>query len=644
MNRNRDLDNKLLTELTNLLCDETHFNTRDARDAWLLELPGNARNLITRRHDHCKYDLTFIIDAVKYHQLADGRWIILILTDALLRDFKGLMIGKKLESLYQKIERNLAEMQPATDKDSSFKSQDTRETANGKRVKVFISHATEDCETAKKLYDDLKRAGLEPWMGKKDILTGQNWESEILRTIRESSYFLALLSSKSVSKRGYVQKELKTALDILDKSPESEIFLLPVRLDECKPSDEKLEKLQRCDLFPSYEQGLEKILSVLCPSASDCPPALGNLIQTNQDCARIIQRYELVNEIKRYLLETPAPKPNHVVLSGQPLSGKTNILSRLSEVIGDEYLPLMISAQGSPVSKLNYFLYDLISQLISNFIKYSKLPADFGEPDLNDFEGKERSEFYKYWNYLCQVAGKKQLIVMFDEIERLLDQPDELNEQILPFLDNFVGNPDNGYFILAGSERILYSNNKEFSLIIAKGRPFNVGYLEQETVSSFFSTLFDFEGDTLKRIMALWDGHPRFLQDVYEEIVSIITTRIPGKQKVETSDIELLVKKVIGRTKSLLWHLLQRLSDKEQSVIKLISQKPFDPVNGSECCLDELFELAKQEPDFSTDENDLKEGIRKLEAREWIEWKNENEGLFRFKLGILLLWMQKDIN
>jgi hypothetical protein len=38
--------------------------------------------------------------------------------------------------------------------------------------------------------------------------------------------FLALLSQNSVTKRGYVQKELSEALDILDEFPSSEIFII----------------------------------------------------------------------------------------------------------------------------------------------------------------------------------------------------------------------------------------------------------------------------------------------------------------------------------------------------------------------------------------------------------------------------------
>ncbi|NJL60111.1 MAG: toll/interleukin-1 receptor domain-containing protein [Desulfobacteraceae bacterium] len=130
-------------------------------------------------------------------------------------------------------------------------------------MKVFISYAREDIETAGKLYHDLKQAGISPWMDKEDILIGENWKVAIRQAMKESSYFLALLSSNSLSKQGYVQKELKMALDILSEMPPSGIFLLPVRLDDCHPLDERLQDINWGDLFPSYEEGFQKILRVL---------------------------------------------------------------------------------------------------------------------------------------------------------------------------------------------------------------------------------------------------------------------------------------------------------------------------------------------------------------------------------------------
>ena len=107
--------------------------------------------------------------------------------------------------------------------------------------KVFISYAREDIETARRLYSDLKKAGVDTWLDCEKLLVGQNWKVMIRKAIRESSYFLALLSENSLSKQGYVQKELKIALDMLDERSPEDVFVLPARLDDCKPADERLE-------------------------------------------------------------------------------------------------------------------------------------------------------------------------------------------------------------------------------------------------------------------------------------------------------------------------------------------------------------------------------------------------------------------
>ena len=136
-------------------------------------------------------------------------------------------------------------------------------------MKVFISYAREDKEFAEKLYNDLIETGIDVWMDIKDILPGQNWDKIIREAIQDSSFFLALLSSNSITKRGYIQKELKLALDVLDEFPENEIFIIPVRLDDSKPKYEALRKLHWVDLFPSYEIGLKKIINAIQVSKSE---------------------------------------------------------------------------------------------------------------------------------------------------------------------------------------------------------------------------------------------------------------------------------------------------------------------------------------------------------------------------------------
>ena len=150
---------------------------------------------------------------------------------------------------------------------------------------VFISYAKEDQRFAERLYIDLTHAGVSVWMDPYDLLPGQPWEREIEKAISRSSYFIAVQSSRSVGKRGHVQKELRRALEVAEEYPEDKQFVIPVRIEECEPTFEALRKLHRLDLFPDYEEGLNKLLRVFEYAGVEKPkltyveeyPRLGNI-------------------------------------------------------------------------------------------------------------------------------------------------------------------------------------------------------------------------------------------------------------------------------------------------------------------------------------------------------------------------------
>lgn len=100
-------------------------------------------------------------------------------------------------------------------------------------VQIFLAHASEDKETVIGLYERLKQQGYKPWLDKKDLLAGQRWEDEIQKAISDSEIFLACLSQNSVQKRGYVQSEFRMALKKCGNIPLDQIYLIPVRLDNC---------------------------------------------------------------------------------------------------------------------------------------------------------------------------------------------------------------------------------------------------------------------------------------------------------------------------------------------------------------------------------------------------------------------------
>lgn len=128
---------------------------------------------------------------------------------------------------------------------------------------IFVSYAREDEDRARDIVRAMTKLGYGVWFDKDSLLPGQKWKPTIERAIRRASVFLAVLSHRAVSKRGFVQRELKAALEVLEEIPEDEIFVIPVRLDDCKVTDSRLRELHYVDLFPDFESGIEKVVAAM---------------------------------------------------------------------------------------------------------------------------------------------------------------------------------------------------------------------------------------------------------------------------------------------------------------------------------------------------------------------------------------------
>jgi hypothetical protein len=116
------------------------------------------------------------------------------------------------------------------------------------RPKVFISYAREDVHAALELYQSLNAAGFDAWIDQERLEVGQLWEREISKVLKSSDFVILCLSRHLIHKRGFVQHELKMALDAYQQLPEGQAFLLPVRFDDCVVPDE-LSRFHYADLF-----------------------------------------------------------------------------------------------------------------------------------------------------------------------------------------------------------------------------------------------------------------------------------------------------------------------------------------------------------------------------------------------------------
>lgn len=118
-----------------------------------------------------------------------------------------------------------------------------KEGFSDEELRVFLCHASGDKPTVRGLYHRLRADGFEPWLDEEDLLPGQKWQREIPKAVRASDVVIVCLSNTALTKAGYVQEEIKFALDIADQQPEEAIFLIPVRLEACDVP-ERLQGLQ----------------------------------------------------------------------------------------------------------------------------------------------------------------------------------------------------------------------------------------------------------------------------------------------------------------------------------------------------------------------------------------------------------------
>lgn len=133
-------------------------------------------------------------------------------------------------------------------------------TQNYSDLSVFLCHSSGDKPKVRKLYKHLKSDNFDPWLDEEKLIPGQEWSKEIPKAVKKADVVIVCLSSDSIDKEGYIQKEITYALDTADEKPEGTIFLIPLKLEECEVP-ERISKWQWVNYFE--KNGYKKLVGAL---------------------------------------------------------------------------------------------------------------------------------------------------------------------------------------------------------------------------------------------------------------------------------------------------------------------------------------------------------------------------------------------
>lgn len=168
-------------------------------------------------------------------------------------------------------------------------------------LRIFLCHFSNDKPTVRDLYHRLRADDFDPWLDEEKLLPGQHWEQEIPKAVRNSDVVVVCLSKGSITKSGYVQKEIKYALDVADEQPEGTIFLIPLKLEECS-IPERLGHLHYVNLYD--ERGYNRLIASLQERAKTIDAAPIQIYDSRKHMTKFdfegIGSYLATDEKKRY--------------------------------------------------------------------------------------------------------------------------------------------------------------------------------------------------------------------------------------------------------------------------------------------------------------------------------------------------------
>lgn len=172
-----------------------------------------------------------------------------------------------------------------------------------RQLRVFLCHSSNDKPTVRELYRQLSAEGwMDVWLDEEKLYPGQDWNLEIEKAVEAADVILVCLSNNSITKEGYVQRELRIVLDYADYKPEGTLYLIPIRLEQCDPP-RRLRPWQYADYF---EKDRERAYQRLLVSLRMRAGSLG--ISTEQPDAKLVTE-KPKSEPERATADPPKAKP-----------------------------------------------------------------------------------------------------------------------------------------------------------------------------------------------------------------------------------------------------------------------------------------------------------------------------------------------
>jgi class 3 adenylate cyclase len=145
-----------------------------------------------------------------------------------------------------------------------------------------VSYVRDDQRKVDELCTIFKQNDIAVWLDREKIRPGERWQVAIRRAIEEGAFFIACFSTAyNAREKSYMNVELTIAIDQLRFRPTDRAWFIPILFEGGVVPDkpigggETLRDIQWVNLAEDWDNGIERILSVLRPTQTTptAPPS-----------------------------------------------------------------------------------------------------------------------------------------------------------------------------------------------------------------------------------------------------------------------------------------------------------------------------------------------------------------------------------
>jgi len=192
-------------------------------------------------------------------------------------------------------------------------------TDTNRPLRVFLCHSSNDKPLVRELYQKLRAENwIRAWLDEEELYPGEDWNMEIEKAVETADAIIVCLTNNSITKEGYIQRELRIVLDYADYKPEGTLYIIPVRLENCEPP-RRLRPWQYADYFPETQR--ERAFQRLLVSLKKRADLLGLKYETSTLSRRaepVEAEVEASAPKKESKPVVKKPKPAHVSQIANP--------------------------------------------------------------------------------------------------------------------------------------------------------------------------------------------------------------------------------------------------------------------------------------------------------------------------------------